>query len=71
MTQNLKKYCPLQVLRETDAYMWMCRKEIFKETVVNEPSLIHHRTLLDELEDDILQGNMTRMTARQARQLIQ
>lgn len=37
-----KRYKTLQVLRETDKYVWLCRKEIFKETVEYEPSLYNH-----------------------------
>ncbi|MCD2337380.1 hypothetical protein [Bacillus cereus] len=38
-----KKYKTLQVLRETDHYVWLCRKELFRETVAyNDPSLWNH-----------------------------
>lgn len=61
----LKKYKTLQVLRETDRYVWLCRKEIFKETVEYEPSLYNHQSsLLDKLDCEILEGKMTNRLAK-------
>ncbi|MDA2201008.1 hypothetical protein PDQ74_11365 [Bacillus cereus group sp. Bc005] len=59
MTKNLKKYHPLQVLRETDSYVFMCEKELFRETVAHEIKEAHTRHFLDELDEEILQGRLT------------
>lgn len=60
-----KRYKTLQVLRETDKYVWLCRKEIFKETVEYEPSLYNHQSsLLDKLDCEILEGKMTNRLAK-------
>ncbi|EJS12675.1 hypothetical protein IKS_03672 [Bacillus cereus VDM062] len=56
MVKQLKKYHPLQVLRETDAYLFMCRKDLFKEIVAHEIKEPHARHLLDELDEEILKG---------------
>ncbi|MGX5675857.1 hypothetical protein [Bacillus toyonensis] len=65
-----KRYKTLQVLRETDMYVWLVRNEIFKETVEYEPSLWNHKTTLDELEEDILSGNLGSLSNRMVNQLV-
>ena len=52
---NRKGYKTLQVLRETDLFVWMCSKDIFKETVAFEPKM-NHFTALDKLDEEILEG---------------
>lgn len=54
-----KGYKPLQVLQESDHYIWMCRKEIFKETVAYEPRK-RDNTLIDDLDREILEGKHER-----------
>ncbi|HFK1732768.1 hypothetical protein [Bacillus pacificus] len=65
-----KGYKTLQTLKETDLYVWMCDNDTFKDTVVYEPSLIHHRSTLDNLEEEILQGKLGSISKRMANELL-
>lgn len=48
-------YKSLQVLKETDAYVWYCRKELFKDTVISDGQFYQEFTQQDQ---DILDGNI-------------
>ncbi|MFI8709809.1 hypothetical protein ACIGHG_22775 [Bacillus sp. NPDC077411] len=59
-----KGYKSLQVLDQNDRFLWMCRAEHFKETVVNSVNLegLAH---IKDIDRDILKGQMTMKLARQ------
>lgn len=61
MTKNLKKYYPLQVLQESDRYVWLIKKELFRNTVEVEPRKRepHKRDLLTQEDYDMLNGKIT------------
>ncbi|PFU40464.1 hypothetical protein COK86_19365 [Bacillus cereus] len=58
----------MQVLRETDIYVWLIRNELFKETVAHEIKAPPKRGLLDELDEEILNNKV--QSKRLARQLL-
>ncbi|HDR7672446.1 hypothetical protein RE438_22795 [Bacillus wiedmannii] len=53
----IKSYKPLNVLRETDAYVWYCCKELFD----GHPSEMEAQFYQEftQVDQDILDGNMT------------
>ncbi|PHD21299.1 hypothetical protein COF37_21420 [Bacillus wiedmannii] len=63
-----KRYKTLQVLRETDKYVWLVRNELFKETVAREIQTPPKRGLLDVLDEEILNNKV--QSNRLARQLL-
>lgn len=55
-SRNLIGYSPMQTLQETSAYLWMVRKELFKDTYISDGQFYHEFTQQDQ---DILDGNMS------------
>ncbi|CAM3872318.1 hypothetical protein [Bacillus albus] len=53
----VREYKPLNVLKETDAYVWYCRKEIFD----GHPSEMEAQFYQEftQVDQDILDGNMS------------